>query len=84
MSCPWEAEPAAKDERRRRCSGVRGKKGPGRGGAVEAMEGEGATNLGREKAEEAIPWWTEAQRRQWRGGGSVRARRGPGRPFIGK
>jgi hypothetical protein len=48
------------------------------------VEGEGAINLGRERAEEAIPRWTEAQRRQWRGGGSVRARRGPGRPFIGK
>jgi hypothetical protein len=51
---------------------------------VEAVEGEGATNLGRERAEEAIPRWTEARRRKWRGDGNGAREQGLGILFIGK
>jgi hypothetical protein len=44
-------------ERWRRRSGVRGKEGPGWGGAVGAGEAEDATSLGRERAEEEVPRW---------------------------
>jgi hypothetical protein len=47
MSCPREAEPAARGERRRWSSGARGRERPGWGGAVEDEEANGAVGLGR-------------------------------------
>jgi hypothetical protein len=55
MSFPREAEPAAGGERRRWCSGVRGREKPGWGAAVEDEEANGAVGLGRERAEGRAP-----------------------------
>jgi hypothetical protein len=70
------ARDGGRGELRRRRSGVRGKEGPSWEGAVGAVGGEGATNLGEKRAEEAIPRWAEARRRK--GGAAVLgARAGP-------
>jgi hypothetical protein len=58
-------------ERRRLRSGVRGRERPGWGDAVEDEESDGATGLGRERAEGRAPRWTEL-------GGANGGRRGTG------
>jgi hypothetical protein len=58
------ARDGGRGELRRRRSSVRGKEGPSWEGAVGAVGGEGATNLGGKRAEEAIPRWAEARRRK--------------------
>jgi hypothetical protein len=64
VGCRREPEMAAGGELRRRRSGVRGKEGLSWGGTVGAVGGEGATNLGGKRAEEAILRRTEARRRK--------------------
>jgi hypothetical protein len=56
--CPREAELAAGGERRRWCSGVRGRERPGWGDAVEDEEADGATGLGSARVEVRAPRWT--------------------------
>jgi hypothetical protein len=50
---------------------------------VEAVEGEGAVNLGRERAEGEAPRWTELGGTNGGRRGTGRARGGPISPFIG-
>jgi hypothetical protein len=57
--CPREAELAAGGEWRRWHSGVQGRKGRAGEDAVEDGGADGATGLGRERAEVRAPRWTE-------------------------
>jgi hypothetical protein len=68
--CPREAEPAAGGVRRRWSSGVQGRKGRAGEDAVEDGEADGATSLGRERAEWRVPLWTELGGANGGGGGS--------------